>query len=117
AKGTGAQALGRYGAVCRGKAAHAAAAPHMGSNAADAAVISQVAVGLLRQQLPDDHRVGLFVKEAGDVTNIIPETSVVDFECRAFTMDDFQDRKSTRLNSSHVSISYAVCCLNKKQTY
>src|SRR5699024_11299899 len=22
------------------------------------------------------------------------------------------DRKSTRLNSSHVSISYAVCCLN-----
>src|SRR5699024_12185794 len=25
------------------------------------------------------------------------------------------DRKSTRLNSSHVSISYAVFCLNKKQ--
>src|SRR5699024_11481416 len=24
------------------------------------------------------------------------------------------DRKSTRLNSSHVSISYAVFCLNKK---
>src|SRR6266704_5851053 len=24
------------------------------------------------------------------------------------------DRKSTRLNSSHVSISYAVCCLKKK---
>src|SRR5690625_7125053 len=25
-----------------------------------------------------------------------------------------QDRKSTRLNSSHVAISYAVSCLNKK---
>src|SRR5699024_12755258 len=25
------------------------------------------------------------------------------------------DRKSTRLNSSHVSISYAVFCLNKKK--
>src|SRR5690625_5382983 len=24
------------------------------------------------------------------------------------------DRKSTRLNSSHVAISYAVCCLKKK---
>src|SRR5699024_12636376 len=28
----------------------------------------------------------------------------------------FQDRKSTRLNSSHVSISYAVFCLKKKNT-
>src|SRR5699024_12299523 len=27
-----------------------------------------------------------------------------------------QDRKSTRLNSSHVSISYAVFCLKKKLT-
>src|SRR5437868_8451189 len=30
--------------------------------------------------------------------------------------DIFQDRKSTRLNSSHVSISYAVFCLKKKKT-
>src|SRR5207248_4189631 len=29
---------------------------------------------------------------------------------------DFQDRKSTRLNSSHRTISYAVFCL-KKKTY
>src|SRR5437868_10757251 len=28
---------------------------------------------------------------------------------------DVQDRKSTRLNSSHVSISYAVFCLKKKK--
>src|SRR3712207_7899305 len=27
-----------------------------------------------------------------------------------------QDRKSTRLNSSHANISYAVFCLKKKQT-
>src|SRR5437870_6642700 len=27
-----------------------------------------------------------------------------------------QDRKSTRLNSSHVAISYAVFCLKKKRT-
>src|SRR5437868_15260868 len=35
-----------------------------------------------------------------------------------FTKSDaeaFQDRKSTRLNSSHVSISYAVFCLKKKK--
>src|SRR5437870_11010568 len=28
---------------------------------------------------------------------------------------DDQDRKSTRLNSSHVAISYAVFCLKKKK--
>src|SRR5690349_22711462 len=28
----------------------------------------------------------------------------------------FPDRKSTRLNSSHVEISYAVFCLKKKKT-
>src|SRR5437773_5340397 len=27
------------------------------------------------------------------------------------------DRKSTRLNSSHITISYAVFCLKKKNTY
>src|SRR5690606_41482826 len=32
--------------------------------------------------------------------------------CRA----TWQDRKSTRLNSSHVKISYAVFCLKKKRT-
>src|SRR5207249_10894263 len=29
----------------------------------------------------------------------------------------FSDRKSTRLNSSHVSISYAVFCLKKKRKF
>src|SRR3712207_8169403 len=28
-----------------------------------------------------------------------------------------EDRKSTRLNSSHANISYAVFCLKKKKTY
>src|SRR5256886_9206495 len=30
--------------------------------------------------------------------------------------EDLEDRKSTRLNSSHSQISYAVFCLKKKQT-
>src|SRR3712207_6979142 len=39
--------------------------------------------------------------------------------CRAAPGDDHvlgQDRKSTRLNSSHANISYAVFCLKKKKT-
>src|SRR3712207_7196612 len=32
-------------------------------------------------------------------------------------MASLEDRKSTRLNSSHANISYAVFCLKKKKTY
>lgn len=88
--GTSAQAVGRYRATFTGKAAHAAAAPHLGVNAADAAVLSQVAVGLLRQQIPGDHRIAMYVAEAGHVTNIIPERAVVEFECRAFTLAEYE---------------------------
>src|SRR5207249_11828673 len=34
-----------------------------------------------------------------------------------FQTISLRDRKSTRLNSSHVSISYAVFCLKKKKTF
>src|SRR5438876_7965174 len=33
----------------------------------------------------------------------------------AFPREQLRDRKSTRLNSSHPSISYAVFCLKKKK--
>src|SRR3712207_8473294 len=36
---------------------------------------------------------------------------------RAETTELGQDRKSTRLNSSHANISYAVFCLKKKNLY
>src|SRR5699024_12711889 len=39
---------------------------------------------------------------------------LVDLRVLGREHDDRQDRKSTRLNSSHVSISYAVFCLKKK---
>src|SRR5207245_11148654 len=49
----------------------------------------------------------------------------VDIHPRTFNLDvarveaaiTQRDRKSTRLNSSHGSISYAVFCLKKKNTY
>src|SRR5690625_6155512 len=41
--------------------------------------------------------------------------SAVLAEARASALADVEDRKSTRLNSSHVAISYAVFCLQKKK--
>src|SRR3712207_8941662 len=37
--------------------------------------------------------------------------------CPGLRTRDGQDRKSTRLNSSHANISYAVFCLKKKKQY
>src|SRR5699024_12535874 len=53
-----------------------------------------------------------------EVDEEIPENEIVidedDDEDEDFEEDEDEDRKSTRLNSSHVSISYAVFCLKKK---
>src|SRR5690606_39853895 len=50
-----------------------------------------------------------------------PDTVEIDIaavaQARRRPLEDHpQDRKSTRLNSSHVKISYAVFCLKKKTT-
>ena len=55
-----------------GKAAHAAAYPDRGINAADAFTIAQVAIGLLRQQLPHDVRVHGVMTNGGEAPNSIP---------------------------------------------
>src|SRR5437870_11550209 len=47
----------------------------------------------------------------------LPNTSKVErSKCSGACPDVRSDRKSTRLNSSHVAISYAVFCLKKKKT-
>lgn len=56
-----------------GKAAHAAAYPEQGVNAADAFTLAQVAVGLLRQQLPPGVRVHGLMTRGGEAPNAIPQ--------------------------------------------
>lgn len=87
------QAVSRFAVTYTGRASHAAAAPHLGVNAADAAVVAQVAVGLLRQQVPAECRIGLFVREGGTATNIIPEHSVVDCEVRSADLESLSELK------------------------
>src|SRR5439155_23872116 len=45
------------------------------------------------------------------------ERAQVEHDRAAFGADDRADRKSTRLNSSHVANSYAVFCLKKKNNW
>src|SRR5439155_19073461 len=59
------------------------------------------------------------------VLKLIPEGASVDLQLSLWRrasklthpnlLQLYQDRKSTRLNSSHVAISYAVFCLKKKK--
>lgn len=60
-----------------GKAAHAAGSPHLGINALDAANLTLVAIGLLRQQIRDDSRIHAIVVEGGQAPNIIPERAAI----------------------------------------
>ena len=88
--GSTSQAVGRWRAVFTGREAHAAANPADGVNANDAAVIAQVAAGLLRQRMLDGQRLALVPQQSG-ITNIVPETAAIDFECRARTMPEFEE--------------------------
>src|SRR5690349_22891652 len=53
----------------------------------------------------------------GDTTRQVVNYTVVapPFVAIAAPAGNYTDRKSTRLNSSHVEISYAVFCLKKKK--
>lgn len=73
----------RFDVAFRGAAAHASAFPERGVNAADAAVISQVAIGLLRQQLTADQRVHGIVVDGGAAPNVIPDQTKLDYMIRA----------------------------------
>lgn len=87
-------AAGHVTVTYRGKAAHAAQAPHLGVNAADALVVAQVAIGLLRQQLPPEIKAHGIVLKGGDAMNIIPHETVMDFMFRAPTLADLEGAKA-----------------------
>lgn len=70
----------------RGRAAHAAANPQDGVNALDALILVFNAIGLLRQQLPQDVRIHGIVTHGGDAPNTIPDYTEGKFYVRAATV-------------------------------
>lgn len=73
-----------------GREAHAAGAPEMGINAADAFVVAQVGIGLLRQHLPPLTRVHGIVDKGGEAPNIVPAHTSGRFMVRARTTDELE---------------------------
>jgi metal-dependent amidase/aminoacylase/carboxypeptidase family protein len=66
-----------------GVEAHASGYPWDGINAADAMVVAQTAIALLRQQMLPSDRVHGIVTKGGDAANIIPRETKADYMVRA----------------------------------
>ncbi len=75
----------------KGKASHASSNPQDGINALDALVLVFNAIGLLRQQLPQDVRIHGIVTRGGDAPNIIPDYTEGRFYVRAATVKRMMD--------------------------
>jgi amidohydrolase len=69
--------------VFKGKAAHAAAAPHKGISALDAVILMFNATDMLREHVRQDVRIHGIVKRGGDAVNIVPEVAEAEFAVRA----------------------------------
>ncbi len=76
-------ALSDVAVTFTGREAHAAVAPFAGLNAADAATVAQVAVGLLRQQLEPGQMVHGIVTDGGQAANVIPAQAAMRYIMRA----------------------------------
>src|SRR4029453_1630579 len=80
--------------ACTGKEAHASAYPWLGVNAADALVVAQTAIGLLRQHLRTGDRVHGIVTKGGDAANVIPAHTTANWMVRSETLDQLEETRA-----------------------
>jgi amidohydrolase len=76
-------ALSQVAVSYTGRESHAAVAPYLGLNAADAITVAQVAIGLLRQQMEPGHMTHGIVTDGGQATNVIPGHARMEYTMRA----------------------------------
>ncbi len=74
-----------------GRAAHAAGFPELGVNAADAMVVAQTSIGLLRQHLRATDRVHGIVTKGGDAPNVVPARAEGTWLVRALDLGELEE--------------------------
>ncbi|UXA19189.1 M20 family metallopeptidase [Mycobacterium sp. SMC-4] len=77
-----------------GRESHAAVAPYLGVNAADAVTVAQVAIGLLRQQLAPGQMVHGIVTDGGQAANVIPARAELRYTMRATQSESLRELES-----------------------
>lgn len=73
-----------------GVEAHAAAAPHKGRNALDAAVIGYMSVAALRQHILPSERIHGIFRRAGEKPNIVPREATTEWYVRSETIESLE---------------------------
>ncbi|MFM8794423.1 MAG: M20 family metallopeptidase [Acidimicrobiales bacterium] len=92
-----------------GLEAHAAAAPHMGRNALDAAVLGYMGVATLRQHIRPTERVhGIFL-EAGVKPNIVPNRASTEWYVRSDDIDSLGQLKTRVLSALSAGADACGC--------
>jgi amidohydrolase len=81
-------------AVYTGEAAHAAAFPHRGRNALDAAVLGYVNVAALRQHIRPSERIHGIFTQGGDKPNIVPARAAQDWMVRSGSIRTLEPLKA-----------------------
>ena len=93
----------------RGEAAHAAAFPHKGRNALDAAVLGYTAVAALRQHIEGHERIHGIFTHGGDKPNIVPASTSMQWYVRSGTRASL-DRLKPRVLAALESGALATGC-------
>ncbi|XP_067123760.1 xaa-Arg dipeptidase-like [Centruroides vittatus] len=96
-------------AVFEGKSTHASASPWLGKNALDAAVNTYASIGLLRQQINPECRVGVIISKGGEAPNVIPSLTEMKFGIRTPVMSEM-DELIGRIKSCCQSGAAAAGC-------
>src|SRR5947199_8256796 len=105
--------------VAHAAVSHAAAqaARHLEDHVGHGPLVRDAALDPFRHELGRRHLALLEVAVAGAFFHGAQAPHAADhFEAPSLEQERLPDRKSTRLNSSHLGISYAVFCLKKKKT-
>jgi amidohydrolase len=92
-----------------GRAAHAAAAPHEGRNALDAAVLGYMNVAALRQHILPTERIHGIFNKSGDKANIVPAHTSMTWMVRSPTIASLQPLKDRVLSCLGASATATGC--------
>ncbi len=107
----GAIAIQTMEVTYHGKASHAAAAPHAGRNALDAAVLGYVNVAALRQHIRPDERIHGIFTEAGEAANVVPARAAATWYVRSPSVRGLQKLKERVLACLEAGAAAAGCTM------